>query len=236
MLERNDSVRYIILYFTAYTMPSSPLWDGDGAQLWADATLKVFGGDVWREFLSPWRYLQIPTLAARRNVTDAFFYIGRFKQKNAPLLDNENYRHFLRIYQDTNGWMPENDIRTPVPATECRISTPEFFDIWTLSRRTYLQEVLESYAALARKYGVTLIVTFQPTACTYATGAGSSRARAVLEQFKKANPDVEIPFDVAESWPPDRFSVPAHVTDEFSPVVSERLGRALADIAARHPL
>ena len=237
MLERNGSIRYVVLYATAYTMPSSPLWDGDGAQLWADSALKVFGGDVWREFLSPWRHFQVPTLASRRHVTSYVYYAGyRFRQRDAPLLDNENYLHFLKVFRDTNGWMPENDVRTPVPPDECRILTPDFFNWQTLSRRTYLEDVLETYAKLARRYGVTLVVAFQPTACIRGSGTGSARARSIVEAFRTANPDVEIPFDIAESWPAERFSVPAHVTDEFSPAVSDRLGRALAEIIARRGL
>ncbi len=232
MIEHNPSVRYIVLYFTAYTMPSSPLWDGDGAQLWANTSLKVFGGDVWREFLSPWTFFQVPTLAARRSVTDYVYYLGhRFKQRDAPLLDNANYLLFLSMFRGTDGWMPENDHRTPIASSECMIQTPEFFDLRHLSWRTYLEDVLETYAGLARKHGVTLVVAFQPTACV--RGPGSERARAVIGAFKSGNPEVEIPFDITETWPADSFSVPAHVRDEFSPAVSDRLGGALAEIIQR---
>jgi len=234
MLEHNKSVRYIVLHFTAYTMPSSPLWDGDGAQLWPDAALKVFGTDVWREFLSPWRHLQIPSLAARRGVTKRVYYANeRYAADYGLLLDNEEYRKFLKMYRDTNGWMPENDVRQPVPPVECDLPTPDFFDLRTFSRKTYLEDVLDTYADLARSYGVTLVVVFQPTACVVGTGAANARARAIVDTFRRTHPDVEIPFDIIESWPPDHFSVPAHVTDQFSPVVSDRLGSALAKIITR---
>jgi len=234
MLEHNRTVRYIILHFTAYTMPSSPLWDRDGAQLWADLSLKVFGTDVWREFMSPWRHLQVPTLAARRAITDDVYYAGRrFSSWDGLLLDNSAYRNFLTTYRETGGWTPGNDVRTYVDPSECQLPTPDFFDLRTLSRKTYLQDVLEAYAGLARTYGVTLVVVFQPTACIVGTGAGNARARAIVEAFRKSHPDVEIPFDIIESWPHEHFSVPAHVKDEFSPLISDRLGHALADIIAR---
>jgi hypothetical protein len=232
MIEHNSSVRYVVLYFTAYTMPSSPLWDGDGAQLWADTSLKVFGGDVWREFLSPWRIFQVPSLAARRWVTDDIYYLGhRFKQRDAPLLDNANYLEFLSMFRETGGWMPERDQRVAVSAAACPIQVVDFFDWRVFSRRTYLQDVLETYADMARRHGVVLVVAFQPTACS--GGPGAERANAIIQTFKKANPDVEIPFEVAETWPADRFSVPAHVKNEFSGAVSDRLGNALAEIIRR---
>lgn len=234
MLERNDTIRYIVFYFTAYTMPRPEMWDSDGAQLWADLSLKVFGNDVYHEYLSPWQLFRVPTLAARRVVSNRIFYQnGRFWPRSGNLSDNVNYLHFLRIYRDTLGWMPESDVRDPpVAASQCMVLLQDFWHWRTLGRRTYLRDVLDEYANLARRYRVTLVVAFQPTACI-GTDPQTERARAEIAAFRRDNPDVEVPFDLAETWPSEQFSVPAHVTDEMSPAVSDRLGRALAEIIGR---
>ena len=144
MAEHNPSIKYLGLHFTPYTMPLPQTWDSDGAALWGFPDITVFGQAVYDAFLSPWRKLtHIPSLAYRRRITDFAFYInGTFNQVDRPLLRNDNYFEFLRVFRDTHGWMRETDHRVEVPATECGVPAPSFFDIWTLSRKTYLQEIL----------------------------------------------------------------------------------------------
>jgi hypothetical protein len=235
MAERNPSIKYLILHFTPYTMPLPQTWDSDGAALWGVADVKVFGQAVYDAFVSPWRQLaHIPSLAYRRPVTDFAFYLnGKFNDPNRPLLRNDNYLEFLRVFRDTHGWMRETDHRVAVPPDECGVPIPSFFDVSTLSRKTYLQEILETYAAMARRHHTTLVVVFQPVACTLGTGRGSAEARAIIEDFKRANPDVEIPFPLIETWPADLFSVPAHIKGEHTDLLASRLGPAMAEIVKR---
>jgi hypothetical protein len=236
MAERNPSIKYLVLHFTPYTMPLPELWDSDGAALWGIGDVKVFGQAVYDAFLSPWRrFAHIPSLAYRRTVTDFAYYLdGKFNDPNRPLLRNENYLEFLRVFRDTHGWMRETDHRVTVPATECEVPGPSFFDVGTLSRKTYLQEILEEYAAMARRHHAVLVIVFQPVACTLGTGRGSAEARSAIENFKRANPDVEIPFPLIETWPADLFSVPAHITAEHTDLLASRLGPAMAEIVKRH--
>jgi hypothetical protein len=234
--ERNKSVRYIVLHVTPYTLPVAETWEsGDGAALWADPTIKVFGEEVHREFLSAWRVFQIPSLALRRQVTEFSYYLnGVFRDPKRPLAENPNYLKFLEIFRETRGWMPESDVRVDVPPIDCPARSGSFFDIRTLSKKLYLQEVLESYAALARELNVTLVVVFQPVACK--TGPGSAEAVRVVERFKRVHPDVEIPFPLIETWPSSVFSVPAHVKRERTQLINDRLGKAMAEIVARRGL
>jgi len=234
MAERNESIRYIVLYITPYTMPRPELWYGDGAALWQDPTLKVFGADVDREFLSLWRVFHVPSLAYRRAVTEFVYYLsGQFAERGRPLIDNPNYLHFMDLYRRTLGWMPESDRRESVPSTECQVIAQEFFAFGSLSWKTYLEEILERYAELARNLNVTLVVVFQPVACTLGTGKGSAKAREGIARFKTANPDVEIPFPLIETWPSERFSVPAHVKHEHTSLLGDRLGTSMAEIIQR---
>jgi len=257
MAQRNPSLRYMILYITTYTMPRAELWDADGANLWGDPGLEVFGKAIHREFMGPWRIFHPPSLAFRRQVTNSVYFleplvrqVGSFSEvKRGPDVASDQahgdsvdilrsatndpwYLDFLRMYRKTSGWMPESDQRDGVYAVECDIPTPRFFDFKTMSYKTYLQEVFDSFADLAKRYKATLVIAFQPVACL--TGVRNAEARAIVEQFKRSNPDVEIPFSLIETWPADMFSVPAHVRHEYADRVGDRLGKAMAAIVARH--
>jgi hypothetical protein len=234
MAERNNSIRYFVLHVTPYTMPRSELWDGDGAAIWGVPDVKVFGSAFHQEFMSHWRLLHLPSLAYRRQITDYIYYVGGlFNQLDRPLLRNKNYQHFLEVFRQTRGWMPETDNRVHVPPTECREGDADFFDPFTLSKKTYLQEILETYASMAKRYGVTLVVVFQPVACILGSGQGSAKAREVIDRFKRDHPEVEIPFPLIETWPSELFSVPAHIKREHTDLVGDRLGKAMAEIIAR---
>jgi hypothetical protein len=146
---------------------------------------------------------------------------------------NDPYFAFLRIYRETHGWMPESDQRGGVYASECELPVPKFLDLRTLSYKSYLEDVLESFAALARRHSAVLVVAFQPAACVFGTGVPSAEARAIVDEFKRKNPDVEVPFPLIETWPVEKFSVPAHVRREYTDLVGDRLGKAMAEIISR---
>lgn len=234
MAERNPATRYLVLHITPYTMPRPQTWDDDGAALWGDDSLKVFGGEIEHNFISFWRYVFLPSMAYRRPITDHVFYIGGILNRlDRPLLDNENYFEFLKLYKSTRGWMPENDIRVHVPATECAINEAETFDWRTLSRKPITEQVLEAFAGLAREFNKTLVIVFQPVACTLGTGRGSAKTREAINRFKTNHPEVEIPFPLIETWPSELFSVPAHVKREHIDLIGDRLGKAMAEIVGR---
>jgi hypothetical protein len=235
MATHNPSVRYMVLHFTPYTMPRPEMWDSDGAALWGSPDIKVFGDAVYDEYLSFWRILHLPSLAYRRQGTDFAYYLGgRRNDPNRPLLNNENYLEFLRVFRQNRGWMRETDRRDGVSSAECDVPTPTFFNLRSLSRKTYLEEVLDAYAAMAKRHHATLVVVFQPVACALGTGKGSAEAREIVERFKQKHPEVEIPFPLIETWPAEKFSVPAHVRHEYTDLIGDRLGKAMAEIMARH--
>jgi hypothetical protein len=235
MADRNPKLKYFVLHITPYTMPRPELWNNDGAALWGDASIKVFGDAIYREFIGPQHYVYPPSLAFRRDISNRVFYAnGLFGALNRALLQNENYAEFLRVYKANLGWMPENDVRGGVYASECEIKESEFFDVGRLDWKTYTEEVLDAYADLARKYQKTLVVVFQPVACTFGTGRGSAKTRQAIERFAREHPEVEIPFPLITTWPANLFSVPAHIVHEHTEMLAERLGPAMADIVKRH--
>jgi hypothetical protein len=234
MADRNPGLRYLVLHITPYTMPRPELWNNDGAALWGDSNIKVFGDAIYREFVSPQRYVYPPSLAFRRDVSGRIFYLdGLLRQLDRPLLQNENYLEFLRVYKSNLGWMPETDVRGGVYASECDIAESETFDAHSLGWKTYTEEVLDAFADLAKKYQKTLVVVFQPVACVYGTGHGSEKTRQAIEHFRIEHPEVEMPFPLITTWPADLFSVPAHIRHEHTDLLTQRLGPAMAEIVAR---
>jgi hypothetical protein len=242
MAQHNSSIRYMVLHITPYTMPRPELWDEDGADLWGTPELKVFGDAVHEEFLSVWRIFHLPSLAYRGAVTDSIYNLrpvvdywyrtkGSLADYSRPL--NENYAEFLKVFRQNRGFMRENDVRGGVYAAECDVPTPTFFSFRTMARKTYLEEILESYEALANRHGATLVVVFQPVGCVMGTGKGSEQARAAIARFKNAHPDVEIPFPLIETWPTELFSVPAHIRHEHTNKIGNRLGVAMSEIISR---
>ncbi len=235
MAERNKGLRYFVLHITPYTLPRPELWNDDGAALWGDPAIKVFGDAIYTEFMGPRHFLYPPSLAFRRIVSDRAFYLnGLLGRLDRPLLNNDQYLEFLRIYKDTRGWMPESDARNGVYATECEIPESEFFDVRHLAWKTYTEEVLDAYADLARKYDKVLVIVFQPVACVLGTGQGSAKTRQALHRFRAEHPEVEIPFPLITTWPTDLFSVPAHIVHQHTQMLAERLGPAMAEIVKRH--
>lgn len=235
MADRNSGLRYFVLHITPYTMPRPELWNNDGAALWGDSNIKVFGDAIYREFVSPQRYLYPPSLAFRRGVSDRIFYLdGLLRRLDRPLLQNENYLEFLRVYKSTLGWMPENDVRDGVYASECNIAESEAFDVHSLGWKTYTEEVLDAFAEFAKKYRKTLVVIFQPVACVYGTGRGSLKTLQAIDHFRIEHPEVEMPFPLITTWPANLFSVPAHIVHEHAGLLAERLGPVMADIVKRH--
>jgi hypothetical protein len=235
MADRNQGLRYFVLHITPYTMPRPETWNNDGAALWGDSSIKVIGDAIYREFISPQRYVYPPSMAFRRNVSDRIFYLdGLLRQLDRPLLQAGNYLEFLRVYKSTLGWMPENDLRGGVYASECEIAESEIFDLHRLGWKTYTEEVLDAYAKLAKKYQKTLVVIFQLVACIYGTGRGSLKTHQAIDHFRIEHPEVEMPFPLITTWPVNLFSVPAHIAHEHIELLAERLGPAMAHIVKRH--
>ncbi len=231
MLDRNEGIRYAILHITPHTMPRPEMWDADGAALWGDANITVFGEAIGKEVNAPWSWFRVPTLAARGDVTHTVYYFGDlFRSRDAPMLDAYPYLEFLDLFRKHRGWTPENDVQQYIDPQECKVHTPKTFDWRSFSRKTYIEVVFPKFAALARRHNIKLVVVFQPVGCQLGDGAGSQVARDGLRRFMVENPDVAVPFPLIETWDPARFSVPAHVHTEWVPETSRRLGEALRDI------
>jgi hypothetical protein len=235
MAERNPTIKYMVLHVTPWTMPTSEMWDSDGAALWGTPDLKVFGGAFYEEFQSVWRNLHVPSMAFRRQVTDRAYYLnGLFNQIDRPLTSSPAYAEFSKGFIQARGWTPETDINAPLTTGDCIVAAPEFFSLRTMSYRSYVEEVFGAFAAMARRHHATLIIVFQPVSCQLGSRDSNRRALKFIDEFKRKNPDVEVPFPLFETWPSDLFSANPHILRGHTDLVGDRLGTAIAKIMAQH--
>ena len=182
-LERNPAARYLVLYTSPIGgVPRKILWDEDQ---------KLMAPLIHNEFLSPLhRLVQLPTLSARREITDRVYYLNyRLRQKDAPLTNNRGYLAFTNSFRQSNGWSRETDVEGDVPSNIYKAILPPntdlkspldrnllrvslarlpkvtdepYYDWRTLGMRSYFDVVYDAFADLAKAHGVKLIIVFNP--------------------------------------------------------------------------
>ncbi len=240
-LERHPEMEAIVIYHTPLgNLPGSGNWD-DGGELFGDnENLAMFGADIYKTYASNWTFLQFPTLDARIAVTDYLYSFGRLVlPQGRDLSTAEGYRVFRERLIADDGYMPHiggGTLGSWGVQNECTYPEPQHTKtLLGAEGQSYLDLVYGEFVRLAESYDVKLILAYQVVPCPVGQGNGTRAIREELEAFMQKHPDVIVPFDLADSWPKDKFAVPAHVKHEYSEELSRRLGEALrphfADLA-----
>ncbi len=249
-LQRSPNTRYLVLYTSPLGgVPRKILWDEDQ---------KLMAPLIHNEFISPLhRLVQLPTLAARRDVVDYVYYMGyRFKQRNAPLSSNRGYLAFLSVFRENNGWTRETDVEGDVPTNIYKgilpgfdlnqvvdpnavrsalrrlpkVTDEHFFDWRTLSRTSYFDHIYDAFAELAQAHGVKLVIIFNPLP--------ESVRRPEFEELmawvaieaglnRLRQRRPEVTVTNFEYWPDNKFSVFSHIETPSSNESSHRVGKIL---------
>lgn len=258
IMERSGSVKVLVLYFTP----------GGGAPREALLNAKdIMGPDLQREFASPFnRLFHVPSLGLRKEVTDSVFYLnGRLNQTDRPLVSNPGYLMLRDIIGPSGGWARETDIpddhinglfqmvrRNSPPlagysddelaqyyGTVAGVAgVPSMFDWKKLSRRTYIEVVLDQYLALAREHGARLVVATNPMPQAFQREVFQKTfdTRGVareLAAYAARHADVSI-LNI-DYWPDDQFSVFSHVGTPYAVASSKRVGEHLAGLIGQLP-
>jgi hypothetical protein len=227
----NPALKYFVLYVSPTGLPRDYLWYDLGISLGGNDTLRVFGHDVAANFTG-WRsYLDIASLALRRQMhTLAYFW---YLPKEQELISNKNYLEYKESLAREGGWwMPKDEAVNLGPLAtepECVFPDQVVFEPRKLGRVSLIEYVFSQFAELARERGVQLVIAFQPVPCKPGTGAGTAEAHAAFARFRTNYPEVIVPFDFTDHWPASKFTVPAHVNWETSYETSRRLGAALKE-------
>jgi hypothetical protein len=252
-LERSPHARYLILYTSLIGgVPRKFLWD-ENEPLMAPI--------IYDEFLSPLhRLAELPTLAARRGVTDYVYYLGyRYKRRGAALSTNRGYLAFDAIFRQSNGWTRETDVEGDIAANIYRSILPNidvnekaasnavraalrrlprvtderFFDWWTLKQVSYFDLVYGKFAQLAEDYGVQLVLIFNPfPRSTQRPEFGELMDWKAIEAGLRRvrKRHPEVIVTGFDFWPDERFSVFSHVAAPYSDDSSRRVGGMMKDI------
>jgi hypothetical protein len=227
-LQKYRSLRYAIVYVSpTVTLERSQWMRGAPDVVFASGvSIPMLGDAMYDNFISYRKYLYPPSNALRPLVYETVLR-GRRAQKLSPM-DRQPNPVFARanVTHTRNGYMIEHDRQIDVPAGCFSKDPPR--DAST--GKTYWELFAEAFVALGRKYGVTPVVIFAPTA--FRNCEGRSGLRDEISRLRTAHPTLKIPYDPIETWPPNFFSVPAHVQRTFAIEASRRVGRALRALEA----
>jgi len=246
MLERNKTIKYLVLYNTPVGgLPRSVLWKKPD----------LMGGDIHREFLDPFQTaFQLPSLAARRSVTDSLYYMnGTLKSRRAPLTSNIGYLMFDAIFRPAYGWARETDNADDIqPSIKAymgaqipqwmnggvRLNPESFYDWRSMSQTTLYDVIYSEFAKLARKHRVKLVVIFNPVPVSIKDMPkelfDEQAVMAAIDQVRTKHPDVFFPSQM-EYWPDEKFSVFSHIATPHAVQSSERGGEILKRVVGNTP-
>jgi hypothetical protein len=235
-LRRFPSIKYMVVYSGILAAFPGPLqWrDAPKALDMGPVSLKTLGEKMEKSLNPPWSWLDLPTNSMRQAALQRVF------------LQREDVRHFVNTPKGAfeiiidglaqrQGYGLEMDHMNvggfgadPHPCYTLKYET--FFDLKTLSTKSYLDAFVEEYVALARDYHVVPIFAFQISPCTDPHSKDVEAFRANLQRLQQRYPELKVPFDVIDSYPENDFSVLLHVQRYVAIDTSRRLGRALRQI------
>jgi hypothetical protein len=240
-LENTPNVKMLVLYNSpAGNLPSdfNQVSGGTGAQ--------EFGNDIYDKYVG-WRsYFALPSMLFREDVVTHTYYsflywvLGSKIDERIPITSHPLASTFLANLNENRGYIadPETQINDTTAwgqwadAKECVFSVKALEKPLLFQEKypTYIEQTYATFAELARKHKVKLVIAHQVIPCPLGTGAGSQAARDAIQRFKQQYPEVEFPFDVITHWDKSKFAVPAHVRDIHSEELSRRLGKAIGPI------
>jgi hypothetical protein len=238
MFRRNPGIKALVLYVTLNQLPNVDMTGGDQS---------TGGADRIREsFVAPWAYLNPPSMALRRQVTDAVYSRwGTLRPRQARFFDvGEVFSDMLVSIREHFGWWPEHDPR--FAGARLRNYWRQFCDdsgirVYgdgdrfylhdpILGKRSYFRAYLQRFADLAASYGAKLVIIFHPYPCSKLEGDFLSARKADLKAVRDSNPNVVYrPEAVFEPWPMAAFITYDHLRAGYDERNFERVGRFLAD-------
>ena len=245
MLDHSNKTKFIVLYV-------SPA--GFQPNEWSLNESERIGGDIWREFNSPWqRLFHIPSLTLRREVTSAIYdwRVQSAAERNAT--STAHYPEADRLIEQTGGWTRERD--TPGDATKGAFQTlrsffdpkqtdrevmlkggapyglsPRVFDWRRLGRVNVAEQTFDKFRRLAEEHGARLIIASAPmyeSARMDPIGAQLETWQQTLRDYHAKHPSVGIVPMVY--YPDDYLASPVHVSTPHTLQNTIRFATALKD-------
>ena len=247
ILDRNPTVKVLVLYVTMIALPSPEMTSDTGR----------VGEDIAKEFNSAFHSVaHLPSLGLRRGVADVAFLGTGGTNERSVASALQKYPDALRLLPQGGGWIREHDsaddiARGPLDLARRNLelpphlsdedvlgvivptfaNQPQVFD-WMSMRLVGLAETtFDSIRSLAQAHGVQLVISLAPQADVFATGEIRRKIDAyndMLRAYQARRPDVGIiPFTF---WPNERYSSTEHIATPYTVENSVRLGEELRRI------
>jgi hypothetical protein len=239
MFRRNPSIKVLVLYISLNNMPQVGAVAGD----------RIAGGPerVRASFTDVWTYFNPPSMALRRQATDAVYSRwGNLRAREKRFFEVGGiFEDMLESVGEHAGWWGEHDDR--FAGTRLREfwrglcgedgtrlvgdGDVNYMHDPVVGKRSYARAYFQLFADLAARHGAKLVVMIQPYPCQKFEGGFVQARRADLEFVRNANPNMAYrPEAVFEPWPTAMFTGADHLRSDYDEVNSERVGRFLADV------
>ena len=225
MLQRNSSIKAVVLYISIRDLPRADSMLGQAQ----------FGDFIQNSLTTPLAYLSPPTVALRQRIVDM---MERKGQSKLDAIFTDELRQSAREH---NGWWAEHDRRfSGAKRAEFWRETCGQTGIAVLDdNKSYYGEDKQSYvlsefqrlASLAARHGAKFIVVFHPYSCRGLNGTLLDARREDLRTLMRRNANmVVLPERVLEIWPTEKFVSADHLRVGYEEENFRRVGKLLAPL------
>lgn len=225
VLKRAPTTKYIIFYVTPLATPLN--FGNLGIEL---AT------SFRSAFVSNWTRLDPPSLSYRIDVTN-FVYYGHFVHSISgnPLNPDRSWEAGQAVWLIVgHGWaertreMAAQYHMPPPPVGTCDFREAHWFDGGPDGPPIeHLYPELSKLAAMGRRWGVRIILVFNPVSCEEGKDPNALTIEREISRFRHDNPEVIMPFPFITTWPADLFADAWHLLKPGSQRMAETLGPVL---------
>jgi hypothetical protein len=225
MLQRNASIKAVVLYISLRDLPRA---DSMGGQA-------QFGDFIENSLTTPLAYLSPPTVALRQKIVDM---IERRGQSKLDAIFTDELRQSAREH---NGWWAEHDRRfagakrVAFWRENCGATGVAALDdngtYYGEDKQSYVLSEFQRFASLAARHGAKFVVMFHPYSCRGLNGTLLDARRADLRMLVQRNANmVVLPQHLLDIWPTEKFVSADHLRVGYDEENFRRVGKLLAPV------
>jgi hypothetical protein len=225
MLQRNPSIKAVVLYISVRDLPRA---DSMGGQA-------QFGDFIENSLTTPLAYLSPPTVALRQKIVDM---IERRGQSKLDAIFTDELRQSAREH---NGWWAEHDRRfagekrTAFWRGTCGATGVAALDdnktYYGDDQQSYVLSEFQRFASLAARHNAKFVVMFHPYSCRGLNGTLLDARREDLRTLVERNANmVVLPEHMLDIWPTEKFVSADHLRVGYDEENFRRVGKLLAPV------
>jgi len=225
MLQRNPSIKAVVLYISLRDLPRADSMEGQAQ----------FGDFIENSLTTPLAYLSPATVALRQRIVDK---IERRGQSKLDAIFTDELRQSAREH---NGWWAEHDRR---------LAGAKHLEFWRGTcgetgiaalddnstyyggdKQSYVLSEFQRFASLAARHGAKFVVMFHPYSCRGLNGTLLDARREDLRTLVKRNANmVVLPERMLDIWPTEKFVSADHLRVGYDEENFRRVGKLLVPV------